>query len=206
MQRFVVLDEAGAREFNENFRGTLGGDVYSSKVEYDEDGRDGAAIGEACHFDELSIPRRPKWDETTTKDELDKMERESFLAWRRGIAMREEARQGNSVTPFEKNIEVWRQLWRVLERSGCVVQIVDARDPMFYLSQDLRKYAEEELGKPMMVVVNKSDFLTRGQRKRWSEELLKEGVEHLFYSAFEEQELLDNKVVEDDEEIFHDQH
>jgi hypothetical protein len=27
------------------------------------------------------------------------------------------------LTPFEKNLEVWRQLWRVLERSDVVVQV-----------------------------------------------------------------------------------
>ena len=27
------------------------------------------------------------------------------------------------LTPFEKNLEVWRQLWRVLERSDIVVQV-----------------------------------------------------------------------------------
>lgn len=27
------------------------------------------------------------------------------------------------LTPFEKNLEVWRQLWRVLERSHIVVQV-----------------------------------------------------------------------------------
>ncbi len=30
------------------------------------------------------------------------------------------------LTPFEKNIEVWRQLWRVLERSDIVVQVTSA--------------------------------------------------------------------------------
>ena len=84
---------------------------------------------------------------------------------------------------------------RVLERSGAVVQIVDARDPLFYLSKDLRKYAVEELKKPMIVIVNKSDFLTTAQRSVWSEQLLSEGVEHFFYSAFAEQEILDEKIV-----------
>ena len=28
------------------------------------------------------------------------------------------------LTPFEKNLEVWRQLWRVLERSDIVVQVL----------------------------------------------------------------------------------
>ena len=36
------------------------------------------------------------------------------------------------VTPFEKNLEVWRQLWRVLERSDWAVQVVDARNPLLY--------------------------------------------------------------------------
>ena len=33
------------------------------------------------------------------------------------------------LTPFEKNLEVWRQLWRVLERSDVVVQVRLQRGP-----------------------------------------------------------------------------
>ena len=43
-----------------------------------------------------------------------------------------EASSDLAVTPFEKNLEVWRQLWRVIERSDVVIQIVDARNPLFY--------------------------------------------------------------------------
>jgi large subunit GTPase 1 len=45
------------------------------------------------------------------------------------------------MTPFERNLEVWRQLWRVLERSDALVQVLDARDPLFYRSPDLERYA-----------------------------------------------------------------
>lgn len=45
-----------------------------------------------------------------------------------------------ALTPFEKNLEVWRQLWRVVERSDLLVQIVDARDPLLYYSPDLVGY------------------------------------------------------------------
>lgn len=31
--------------------------------------------------------------------------------------------EGLLLTPFERNLEVWRQLWRVLERSDIVVQV-----------------------------------------------------------------------------------
>jgi large subunit GTPase 1 len=37
------------------------------------------------------------------------------------------------VTPFEKNLEVWRQLWRVVERSDVVSQVIDARNPDLYM-------------------------------------------------------------------------
>lgn len=155
-------------------------------------------------FQELSVPRRPKWiPGVTTPEELEIMENESFLTWRRGVAQREEeisamafashggGHAGASVTPYEKNLHVWRQLWRVLERSGIVLQIVDARNPLFYLSDDLRKYAKDELGKPMLMVVNKSDYLTERQRKSWSEYFTSKGVDHLFFSAYDEQRKID---------------
>ena len=37
-----------------------------------------------------------------------------------------------TVTPYEKNLDFWRQLWRVIERSSVVVQIVDARNPLLF--------------------------------------------------------------------------
>lgn len=182
-------------------------------------------------FQELSVPRRPAWTPgVTTPEELEIMENETFLIWRRGVARREEeiaslafathggGHAGASVTPYEKNLHVWRQLWRVLERSAIVLQIVDARNPLFYLSDDLRSYATDELGKPMLMLVNKSDYLTERQRKMWSEYFTKNGVDHLFFSAYDEQkkidkaasaankgELLeeDQKIVSDDENDSH---
>lgn len=158
-------------------------------------------------FHELSVPRRPAWTPgVTTAEELEAMENESFLEWRRGVAKREEeiaalsfnshggGVSGASVTPYEKNLHVWRQLWRVLERSAVVLQIVDARNPLFYLSEDLRTYAMDELGKPMLMVVNKSDFLTEGQRKQWSEYFKERGIDHLFFSAVDEQKKIDDAI------------
>lgn len=146
-------------------------------------------------FKELSVPRRPAWDESTTPEELDAQENAAFLEWRRAIALREETLMHTShasVTPFEKNLEVWRQLWRVMERCSCIVQLVDARNPLFYLSSDLRSYAVEELGKPMLLLVNKSDYLSPAQRKEWHQYFEKQGWNHIFFSAHQEQEKLDN--------------
>jgi large subunit GTPase 1 len=59
------------------------------------------------------------------------------LAWRRDVAAVEENNIKLAITPFEKNIEVWKQLWRVIEKSQLLFQIVDGRNPFFYYSQDL---------------------------------------------------------------------
>jgi large subunit GTPase 1 len=145
-------------------------------------------------FSELSVPRRPDWTKETTSAELEVHERQSFLDWRRGIAAKEEElmrqQSSSTVTPFEKNLEVWRQLWRVLERSACLVQLVDARNPQFYLSADLREYAAD-LGKPMLVLVNKSDYLSRKQREEWNKYLTAQGWDVIFFSAVREQQKLD---------------
>ena len=85
------------------------------------------AQGDAL-FRSLPVPRRPAWDEQTSKDQLTEKEEQAFLQWRRGIAATEEAERSrrekeslaNSAsvaTPFERNLEVWRQLWRSLEWS-----------------------------------------------------------------------------------------
>ena len=77
--------------------------------------------------------------------------------------MEEQCNHQRVVTPFEKNLEVWRQMWRVIERSDVVVQIVDARNPLLFYSADLNQYVEEQsesqgVGtKKSVVVINKSD-------------------------------------------------
>ena len=169
---------------------------------------------DSFEFKELSVPRRPAWNAQMSKDELETQECHAFLDWRRAIAAKEEQLlrlqlQQNqnqtkvSVTPFEKNLEVWRQLWRVIERSSCLLQLVDARNPLFYLSQDLREYAESHSHKPpMMVLVNKSDYLTEKQRKEWSDYLKSQGWSTvLFFSAVLEQEKLDQAAVDEREKL-----
>ena len=34
----------------------------------------------------MAIPRRPKWDESRSPEEQDRLEREEFLNWRRNVA------------------------------------------------------------------------------------------------------------------------
>uniref|UniRef100_A0A4X1STY2 Large subunit GTPase 1 homolog n=1 Tax=Sus scrofa TaxID=9823 RepID=A0A4X1STY2_PIG len=100
----------------------------------------------------LCIPRRPKWDQKTSPEELKQAEKDNFLEWRRQLVRLEEE-QNLILTPFERNLDFWRQLWRVIERSDIVVQIVDARNPLLFRCEDLvskpneRKTAREWSGK-----------------------------------------------------------
>jgi large subunit GTPase 1 len=91
----------------------------------------------------MTIPRRPRWERGVDPASLDTREREAFLDWRRSLATVEQEHPGVVVTPFEKNIEVWRQLWRTVERSEVVVQIVDGRNPLMFYSDPLRRYVAE---------------------------------------------------------------
>ncbi|OLY78849.1 Large subunit GTPase 1 [Smittium mucronatum] len=133
----------------------------------------------------LKVPRRPYWDESTTPAELHKSERESFLGWRRELARLEED-EGFLLTPFERNLEVWRQLWRVLERSHIIVQIVDARNPLLFRSEDLEQYIKELGGnRRSILLINKADMLNDQQRQYWADYFISNNIDYLFFSAKE---------------------
>ncbi|KAG6606542.1 Large subunit GTPase 1 [Phytophthora cinnamomi] len=149
----------------------------------------------AMTFAEMKVPRRPQWTASTTAEELNRLEKESFLEWRRDIAMLEASSEHLEVTPFEKNLEVWRQLWHVRERSDIMVQIVDARNPLFYRSTDLDVYAKEgETPRRTLLIVNKSDFLSEGQRTAWGEHFKAENIDYVFFSAKEAQDEIDEEA------------
>ena len=152
------------------------------------------------HKQFLQIPRRPKWDEKTTPEQLDQLEKENFLVWRRALAELQ-AEDDLILTPFERNLEFWRQLWRVIERSNVVVQIVDARNPLLFRCEDLESYVTEVNNDKMNVLlINKADFLTQKQRETWASYFKSIDVKAIFWSAvFETERLKQMKVLEKNE-------
>lgn len=133
----------------------------------------------------LKIPRRPKWDKNTTPDELRTMENTSFLEWRRDLALLQE-KEGILMTPYERNIEFWRQLWRVVEKSDVVVQIVDSRNPLLYHSDDLEKYVKEvDTSKQNLLLLNKADYLNEEQRIAWADYFDRKSIHVAFFSAID---------------------
>lgn len=133
----------------------------------------------------LTIPRKPNWSSKQSKIEVKKNENLKFSEWRKSLS-----RLKTSyfvLTPYEKNINVWRQLWNVIERSSLIVQVLDSRNPLFYFSKDLEHYVEElstlENPKKTLLLVNKADFLTEAQRRDWANFFETIGRSFVFYSA-----------------------
>lgn len=149
----------------------------------------------------LTVPRRPKWNKSQLKLEIERQENRAFLEWRRELASLTE-NNDLLLTPFERNIEVWRQLWRVVERCDLIVQIVDARNPLLFRSIDLEKYVTE-LSKPdnnsakkNLLLVNKADLLTREQRILWADYFTSQNISYVFFSAAKANELLEKEQEE----------
>lgn len=137
-------------------------------------------------------------------EEIQSQENVAFLQWRRDIATIEENNMTLAITPFEKNIEVWRQLWRVIEKAHVLLQIVDARNPFFFFSADLEQYIKEvdknRGNKQFLLLINKADYLTEELREHWSKYFKEHNVNHVYFSALIEQEKLDQNEEESEEE------
>lgn len=136
--------------------------------------------------DLVSIPRRPQWHDGMSAEELASLEAEAFMDWRRTIE-RTAQDENLHMTPYERNLDFWRQLWRCCEWSDLLVQIVDARDVDFYFCKDLVRFVEELGGERRMVLLaNKADYLTEAQRQQWADYFKSRGVDAIFFSALRE--------------------
>ncbi|XP_047322209.1 GTPase LSG1-2-like [Impatiens glandulifera] len=162
--------------------------------------REQQMIEEALHASSLQVPRRPPWNAKMTFEELDTNERQAFLIWRRSLA-RLEDNDKLVLTPFEKNLDIWRQLWRVVERSDLLVMVVDARDPLFYRCPDLEVYAREvDKHKRTLLLVNKADLLPVSVREKWAQYFRHNGILFVFWSAKAASTALEGKTLDLPEE------
>jgi large subunit GTPase 1 len=174
--------------------GNIGDPLLVSNPEVDKD----RVVGELYEYENVSIPRRPYWDEDTTPEALEQSEREMFLGWRRDLAEMEE-KSNLVMTPFEKNLDIWRQLWRVIERSDIVVQIVDARNPLLFRCKDLEDYVKEvDSSKRLLLLINKSDLLSAHMRENWAEYFASQNIEFAFCSAIEDQVRQKEELLQDE--------
>lgn len=187
MEEFLTIADEREKGYTaeRNTRIVVGGAVHilqNSKVVPYTDNRDWLSLSA-----KLPIPRRPQWSFKMRPDELERAEKTMFIEWRRGLSQMEEANKV-LLTPYEKNLEVWRQLWRVVERSDVVLEIVDARNPLAFRSMDFERYVAEHkratgVAKECILLVNKADLLTENQRRAWANYFIENKIRFFFFAA-----------------------
>ena len=105
------------------------------------------------------------------------------MKWKRQLNKLQ--RKHPNLPPFEKNLDFWRQLWKIVEISDVVVQVVDVRNPLFYQSNDLAEYVKNTSNgsKQNVLLLNKADFLSSEQRCCWANHFEESDMKTLFFSA-----------------------
>lgn len=150
----------------------------------------------------LSIPKKPKYKEGMKKEEYLNLEKESFLSWRKNLAEEEMKNMNKSITPYEKNLEVWKQLWMTVEKSEILFQIVDGRNPLYYRCPDLENYIKDvDPNKESILIINKADLMSKNIRKNWSDYFRINNIKYVFFSAISELEKIENDNSENKDEI-----
>eukprot|EP01138_Halocafeteria_seosinensis_P004715 gb/GECG01004821.1/.p1 GENE.gb/GECG01004821.1/~~gb/GECG01004821.1/.p1 ORF type:complete len:701 (+),score=106.73 gb/GECG01004821.1/:1-2103(+) len=72
---------------------------------------------------------------------------------------------------FEHNLEVWKQLWHVLDNSSSIALVADARNPLFHLEPSLYHFVCHVMDKPLYVILNKADLVPQQCIEAWKKYL-----------------------------------
>ncbi|GMF25321.1 unnamed protein product [Phytophthora lilii] len=116
------------------------------------------------------ILTKPKWSRDMTPEELNEVDDQAFKEWveylEQEVANREDNAQLNL---YERNLEVWRQLWRVIERSSMLVHLADARCPLLHISDQLMTHIRTKFPwKRVILVLTKTDLVAKERVQQWS--------------------------------------
>ncbi|KAI9282231.1 hypothetical protein BY458DRAFT_543950 [Sporodiniella umbellata] len=106
----------------------------------------------------IEFPKRPYWDYDMTKEQVEEKEQVAFQSWLDSI--QEKYGTGEEMSWYERNLEVWRQLWRVLEISDVVLIVMDIRHPLLHFPRSLYNFITQDLKKSIIGVFNKVDLVS----------------------------------------------
>lgn len=135
----------------------------------------------------FSMPKRPAWSYKDTLNIVNKRETAMFASWLEQVSRPEDP----LAAYFEGNLETWRQLWRVIERSDVLVLVADIRFPALHFVPDLYHYVTEELGKGMVLALNKCDLVPADVLMAWKRyfEQRYDGLAVAMFSSFPDAKL-----------------
>merc|ERR1719300_1031135 len=106
------------------------------------------------------FPRRQEWDESWSKDKLERSEQKYFREYVNNIMkLSEDDEDSRDYSYFELNLETWRQLWRVVEMSDVILMILDVRYATATFPPSLYTYIIKEKQKHFLLVLNKCDLI-----------------------------------------------
>ncbi|KAJ2159728.1 hypothetical protein GGF46_002807 [Coemansia sp. RSA 552] len=132
------------------------------------DAEDGLTMSfDDAYSADVDIPVRPPWQHGESKERVEAREEAYFSQWLAGIQGLRDSQGPDSVSLYERNLEVWRQLWRVVEISDVLLLVVDIRHPVLHFPPSLYRYVAETTGKPIVVVMNKTDLVADTTVRAW---------------------------------------
>ncbi len=76
----------------------------------------------------------------------------------------------------------WRQLYKLLNNSDFIIEVVDARNPLGTRSRRLEDYVRVK-GKPFILVLNKTDLVPKRIVDEWIDYFLRRGLKAIGVSA-----------------------
>ncbi|KNC48527.1 DNA polymerase eta [Thecamonas trahens ATCC 50062] len=114
--------------------------------------------------DSIPMPKRPICPHGSSKDAIVAAEEAAYTAWLESVYGQWPRERLNY---FEHNLEVWRELWRVLAISDILCLLVDARAPLFHFPPSLYHHVTADLGKPLVLVLTKVDLVAPQTLAAW---------------------------------------
>ncbi|KAF8513455.1 hypothetical protein JB92DRAFT_2923353 [Gautieria morchelliformis] len=147
---------------------------------------------------QLTCPKRPKWRFDMAKKEVERNEEGVYQKWMSEVDAHIEAWRRTepeitgpkdavetstssvanidaspsvpaSPTYYERNLEVWRQLWRVSEISQIILLLLDSRCPAIHFPPSLDTYlASLKPPRPVVLILTKSDLVPPSYTAAWT--------------------------------------
>ena len=118
---------------------------------------------EDCFPESLDFPKRPPWYPSMSKIAMEANEAKYFRQYVEKIF---DDHEESMLSFFELNLETWRQLWRVIEKSDILLFVVDARYPSAMFPPSMYRYVTS-LGKHFILVLNKVDLIPAALALSW---------------------------------------
>lgn len=138
------------------------------------------ALGVQHAANQPPIFAKPTWRRDMTPEELAAVEQLAYAQWTQAIAAAQQERrshgdgggEGPKINMYERNVEVWRQLWRVVDRCSVLVHLADARCPLLHLSDRLVEHILRNWpSKRVVIVLTKADLVDPRRVRAWVEYL-----------------------------------